>query len=430
MSGAITERDAQYAFDIVKRICDEVGPGLPGSAQERERAAILKNELGTHLGAENVALEEFTVAPRAFLASLPIGALFTVAAVLLNLSTGQLGVAWVTAALALVYSAIAVLVVTLEFFLSFEVIDRFFPKVRSVNVIGTLRHPATQDVKRLLLLSGHHDSAPENTWLRLLGYGGLIASSVMPLGFIAMFGLSILQLIGVLVDDAGLVRLGTVGWILLAFPVVPSIITGLFFTRGNKGGGNVPGAVDNLAACALLVSLCEFLVKNPAYIPADTEIRFITFGSEEAGLRGSRRYAERHREELERLDARLLNIEMVADPRITILSSDLNGSVKSPPALVESLVAAAESAGVPYEVKPAGLGIATDAGPFRRLGLKAATLFPFKVPQQLVSFYHQKWDRPEVVTLPPLLHVMKLALAWLRSSEASTSTTASASKGA
>ena len=50
----------------------------------------------------------------------------------------------------------------------------------------------------------------------------------------------------------------------------------MFFTRGWKNGGNVPGAVDNLSASALSVALCRFLVRNLSYIPADTEIRFIS----------------------------------------------------------------------------------------------------------------------------------------------------------
>ena len=91
-----------------------------------------------------------------------------------------------------------------------------------------------------------------------------------------------------------------------------------FFNMGRRDGGTVPGAVDNLSACAIAVAMCRFLVSNPSYIPADTEVRFITFGSEEAGLRGSRCYVERHLDELKRLDARLLNIEMVAHPEVTI----------------------------------------------------------------------------------------------------------------
>ena len=78
----------------------------------------------------------------------------------------------------------------------------------------------------------------------------------------------------------------------------------------------MPGAADNLSACAVAAAMCRFLVENPASIPDDTEIRFITFGSEEAGLRGSRRYVERHLDELKRLDARVLNYEMIAYPVI------------------------------------------------------------------------------------------------------------------
>ena len=122
----------------------------------------------------------------------------------------------------------------------------------------------------------------------------------------------------------------------------------------------------------------------------------------------------RHLDELKRLDARLLNFEMVAHPEITILTSDVNGTVKNSPEMVKSVVAAAERAGVPYKVSPASLGVGTDAAPFSRAGLKATTLLPFKVPQQMVAFYHQKWDTPEVLTIEPLLNVLKLTFEWVR----------------
>jgi len=235
----------------------------------------------------------------------------------------------------------------------------------------------------------------------------------MFLGSIAMLVMSTIQMAGVITGNAGAVRCGTLGWALLAYPIVPAIIFGTFYTRGGKNGGTVPGAADNLSACALAVALCRFLVRNPSYVPDGTEIRFISFGSEEAGLRGSRRYVERHLEELKRLDVRMLNFETVAHPEIPILTSDQSGSVKNAPEMVQSAVAAAERARVPYQVRAATLGIGSDAGPFSEAGLKATTLLPFKVPQQMVAFYHQKWDGPEVLTIEPLLNVLKLALEWI-----------------
>jgi len=411
----VSSSDAEYAYELVKAICTEVGPGVPGSLQERKRAAIIRQELESHLGAGNVIVEEFTLAPRAYVGAVPLGSLLTLVAALLNVSLGCItGIPpWVTATAALALSIIAPLPFLLEFVLYREFVDPLFAKKTSVNVIGTLHKPGTSEVKRLLILSGHHDSAWENTWLRFLGYGFYFAVATMFLGSIAMLAMSTIQTAGVITGNAGAVRCGTLGWALLAYPIVPAIIFGTFYTRGGKNGGTVPGAADNLSACALAVALCRFLVRNPSYVPDGTEIRFISFGSEEAGLRGSRRYVERHLEELKRLDVRMLNFETVAHPEIPILTSDQSGSVKNAPEMVQSAVAAAERARVPYQVRAATLGIGSDAGPFSEAGLKATTLLPFKVPQQMLAFYHQKWDGPEVLTIEPLLNVLKLALEWI-----------------
>ena len=196
--------------------------------------------------------------------------------------------------------------------------------------------------------------------------------------------------------------------------IAPVVIYVLFFARGRKDGGIVPGAADNLSACALAVSMCRFLKNNPDAIPDDTEIRFITFGSEEAGVRGSRRYVQRHLDELQRLDVRLLNYETIANPEIVILTSEANGTVKNSPEMVKGVIAAAQRAAVPFKVRPATLGTSSDAGPFSRAGLKATTLIGFNI-QQMVAFYHQDRDTPEILTIEPLLNVLKLSLEWIRS---------------
>jgi len=168
----VSSSDAEYAQKLVETICTEVGPGVPGSLQERKRAAIIRQELESHLGAGNVIVEEFTLAPRAYVGAVPLGSLLTLVAALLNVSLGCItGIPpWVTATAALALSIIAPLPFLLEFVLYREFVDPLFAKKTSVNVIGTLHKPGTSEVKRLLILSGHHDSAWENTWLRFLGY--------------------------------------------------------------------------------------------------------------------------------------------------------------------------------------------------------------------------------------------------------------------
>jgi hypothetical protein len=105
---------------------------------------------------------------------------------------------------------------------------------------------------------------------------------------------------------------------------------------------------------------------------------------------------------------------MVAHPEIMILTSEVSCTVKNSPEMVNSVIAAAERAGVPYTVKPAFLGVANDAGSFSRAGLKATTLLPSKIPEQMVDFYHQKWDGPDMLTIEPLFNVLKLAFEWVR----------------
>jgi len=409
--------DAQYALDIVKMICEKVGPGSPGTPQELERASMIRNELESHLGARNVKLEEFTFAPGAFLGSFPVDALLLLTALLFYFSGSFLnGISgWMAALAAVVFAILSPLPFIFEYIKYGEFIDPLFKKKQSVNVIGVLRKPGIQNVKKLLLISSHHDSALENTWISLLGYGFFVTLPILVIGFITMITMSLLQLAGMITGSDNILRAGPMGWVPLVFPIVPAIIIALFFNRGRKNGGTVPGAADNLAACAIVVSICRFLVQNTSFLPDDTEIRFVSFGGEEAGLRGSRRYVSRHIDELKRLDARLLNFEVIAYPKVTILTDDVNG-VKNSPEMVKSVTKAAERVGVPFMVGPYPLGGgASDAGSFSKAGLKALTLFPCKFPQQIVGFYHQRQDTPEVLTLESLFNVLKLTLEWISS---------------
>ena len=141
MSELITNCDAQYAFAIVKTICREVGPGVPGSIQERERGSIIMKELQSHLGAENVVIEEFEFAPDAFLSPYP-GILMLIAT-LFNISMRQPTCIppWVTATAALMFAIISILLFLFEFILGFEFIDPLLKKKQSENVVGTCASP-------------------------------------------------------------------------------------------------------------------------------------------------------------------------------------------------------------------------------------------------------------------------------------------------
>jgi hypothetical protein len=44
---------------------------------------------------------------------------------------------------------------------------------------------------------------------------------------------------------------------------------------------------------------------------------------------------------------------------------------------------------------------------------------PFKMPEQMLAFYHTERDSRGVLTLEPLFNALKLTVEWIRSSGAS-----------
>ena len=162
------------------------------------------------------------------------------------------------------------------------------------------------------------------------------------------------------------------------------------------------------------MAMGRILCRQPELVADDTEIRIVTFGCEEAGMRGSRRYVAAHREELTAARARLFNIETVAHPIINIMRSDFNGMVKHSPAMVDSLVAASAKAEVPYRVRPFPFGGGgTDAGPFSRAGIEAACVLQLRYPQQIIHFYHQPADNCSVLSIEPFENTLAMATAWV-----------------
>lgn len=410
MSPLPSPEDARYAYTIVDEICARVGPGMPGTRQERERADIIRRELATHLGAENVVVEPFRASPWAWLATYPICALLIAFAATCNVVAGYTG-STVLAIVGLLAAIASPALFIIEFVVGSELLDRLFAQRESENVIGTL--PATDAPRRLLIVSGHHDSAPENTWFATLGYASFALGLLAALAFAFTLTFNAVQATGFVIGSPTTIAAGTLAPWVIAVVLVPGVVYGLGFNRGRAGGGTVPGAIDDLSGCGVTIALCRFLVEHRELVPPDTEIRFVSFGSEEAGLRGSRRYVARHHDELHHLDTHVLDLEMIAHPTIGILRSDRNGLVRNDPRIVASAVAAAQRAHVPYEVRSAYLGVGTDAASFSDAGLAATTLMPFDAPRQLVELYHQPTDRPEALDPVALHNALAVAAEWI-----------------
>lgn len=417
MSPEALREAAQYAYDVIKRICIEVGPGIPCSPQERARAMIIKGEMQRILGKEAVEEEAFTCAPHAFLGWFRGGVvLMTISLACHFLARRETGAAAVLLSLAaFVLAALILVISTAEFAFCREFIDVLLPQKRSLNVVGRIRPRDGRPVKKILIFGGHHDSAYQFTWARYFKVGYYVAIAIILWGVVAVAVKAGAYLVGIALDLPGWVGFGTVGAGSLLMPIVPAGLLAFFFLGTGKGGGQVPGAADNLSGSLLAVAVGRILMAHPDLIPDDTEIRLISFGAEEAGMRGARRYVERHRAELLEKDAMLFNIETVMDTTVNIMRSDCNGLCRNSPEMVQTLVDAAERAGVRYRVRsmPFG-GAGSDAYPFSEAGIQAACVLPVRYPGQMIQFYHQELDNFDILSLEPFEVTLKLAVEWTR----------------
>lgn len=414
---AVKKDDARYAYNLVKRICTEVGPGVPCSEQERKRALIIKSEMENIIGAKSVAIEGFTCAPNAFLGWFKLAIFILSISLMFHfLSTRIIPSFAFSFSIVSFILALSVIVIWIcEFVLYYEFIDPLFKKKSSLNIVGSIKPEGSKKIEKILIFAGHHDSALEFNWLKYLKYAYYPAIGIMMIGIMAIAIFSGLYCLGTITGNSVLIEHGTINLPIFLCLIVPAFLLALFFTGTDKNGGTVPGAADNLSASAVTLAIGRILMRQPELIPANTEVRLISFGSEEAGLRGSSRYVARHLQELLDHDACLCNMETISDPVITILKSDCNGVVKNSPEIVAELKEAADNAGVPSRVKPFPFGGGgTDTAPFSRAGLKSACLLPFKIPQQMIKFYHQSSDDYTVLTIEPLLNTLKVAIEWMK----------------
>jgi hypothetical protein len=408
----LKEDDTQYAHDFIKAVCTEIGPGCPCSPQERKRAMKAKEEM--EKVADSVQVEDFTCAPSGYLGWFKIGALCAIVAMVFFYVSLASPDAILFSAIAVGFAVFILFMLVFEFILPFQFIDFMLPKKTSCNVAGKIGPAAGGQPKRIIIFSGHHDSALQFTWLQYLKKGYYVAEALLIIGVLILNVALLLRLIALI---AGV----PIAWIdqfliVLSYTMLPVVVIfAVFFTETGKNGGKVPGASDNLAAVAITLTLGKILKRHPELVPADTEIRLVSFGCEEAGERGSTAYAKQHLTEMRAVDTSVLNFESICRPMMIVFTSDGNGLVKNDPGFVKTIDDAAKASGVPYLVRPFYFGGGgTDTLPFSARGIKATSLFSMKVPDQMAEFYHQTHDNYDKIPLEALSNAIKVALAFLQ----------------
>ncbi|MFX0054314.1 MAG: M28 family metallopeptidase [Promethearchaeota archaeon] len=374
--------------EFITRICEDIGPRLGTSDEEREAGMRIEEEYTRFC--ETTAQEEFSCHPAAFLDVVRVSVVIYLIGLIFYLTLPV-----ITAIL----GALTLLLFVAEMMALKEIVDPLFPKRTGTNVYGKI--PPVQSTRQIVLVSGHHDSAYEFPIHERLGrrFSTLILLTI-GLGLVTVI-LSIVRFLFLLLIPA-LVPL--FDWMIIiplisAFPM----LTFAFRLRSNRV---VLGANDNLSGVAVTLGVGEWLHHNPL---KHTEVWLVSFACEE-NMRGSKRFAESHREELQ--DAYLLNFDGVGAGTLYVLTAEPMYLTTLTPELCDLVVDAAEEYGldVASGVPPFG---GTDSSNFIKAGLRATAIVGISEAGFLEN-WHTLDDTPENIDDSVLVDAVRLALAVLK----------------
>ena len=397
---------AKSAIGLTSGIIDAFGPRLTGSAACGRAAESLLEK--ARAASDTSAIENFPVHPGAFLGFIKVlVVVYAVAAV------GLAAAPIVSAVLGTAGMAILIF----GFLLYRKVLDPFFPKVEGHNVVGVLE--PSGEVRRQVIVSGHHDSArifnfyidrPELYSRRIYGGIGSVAALWLVSIIVALVsGLSI----GTGLFGIDLLRVLAAVLFLALFPMVLP----LWNFAGDEG---TPGAGDNLVSSAIALEIISEFSRRRGEGKglSHTRVVFASFDAEEAGLRGARAFAGRRREEFASLPSYGFNMDCVYDlSRLSMLETDLNGSVKLDAEATGLLAKLAAEEGLPAKTMPiAFLTGGTDAAELASAGVHATSLIAMRWGNDArSSAYHTPGDTIDSVDPAAVEALIRLGIRFVES---------------
>ncbi|MBI5845329.1 MAG: M20/M25/M40 family metallo-hydrolase [Deltaproteobacteria bacterium] len=277
-------------------------------------------------------------------------------------------------------------------------LDFLFPKKASSNAIGIIE--PSGEHKSTLLFAGHMDSTTEYKWWYRLGFPGMVLTSVSVFMIIL---LPLFFLADLLFESANPV-FSHYWWILVLMS--PALVT-LVDMRGDYV---IDGAQDNLSGVVAAFGAGEALSADRL---THTRIMVVSFGSEEAGLRGSSAFAADFHEEMMRQNAVLVNLDGIMYPdHLKIIRGELNPWVWYSRSLIKKMEKAFLDCGAkPLKgVLPIG---ATDGAAFAMKGLSAITLIAQNVSHPDPT-YHTRLDVADCVDPKALEKARDILVAFAR----------------
>ena len=391
---------SNFAIREIRKVCKEVGP-RPAGFQGEEKGQDYVEKLMTPI-ADEVKREKFTLNPKAFMSWVMIdGVLALVAAVLgilcfaLNMPETVEMIMRITSVALVV---IAVFFLLGEFLFYKPVLDPFFKKAESSNVICTRK--ASGETKRRIIIGGHMDTAYEWRYT-YLGGPKLVTTVVVSaiLGLLITLGLSIA---GFFVEN----RTAEIVMIVVQAITIPALVSVMFFVNWKLP---VDGAADDLTGVFASMATLLYLKHNDIRFE-NTEVVAVSMGAEEEGLRGSKAFAKAHGEEYKNdgVETVFVALDTLRDyDFMGIVTKDMTATVNLDKQACALMKKAAENAGIPVKFTTTPLG-STDAAATQQGGIKSVA-FTSMDPAP-ARYYHTRDDNVSVLEMKTLEDSLKIVL--------------------
>lgn len=375
------DRMAEFMVHEITTICKFLPKRAPGSEGEKLACEYMRDTLEKDCGCSRTAIEPFKVTPDSFYGWIYISVTCALIQMVMYFFYPMIGA---------IVMAIGLVVMLLQFGLYIKAIDFFFAQKTSHNL--TAIRPATGETKCRVLFNGHIDAAwnfPVNERWGGIAYTIHVLASVA--GIIYMFVLSIVRTV---MTNAKLDILSpssnpVMFWLGIGSVVFLPLIIGLYWMWDEKVV--VDGANDNLTGCYMGIAILKAMEEQGVQLE-HTEVGVVLSGSEEAGLRGTKAWCAKHKDEFNDVPTFIYSFDTIHDERFLMVNfRDLNGTVEVDKETGERFMQSAEELDIPCQrgmVPP--FGGATDSAAFAQAGYKVAGITALN--HVLEDYYHTVHD--------------------------------------
>ena len=380
-----TEKDKDFTIGFIKEVCETIGPRRPCSAEERQCAQFLVKHLKKYC--DEAWSEDFFCRPGAYRVMFHWPILFYILA---------LPFLFFYPVVSLLVATFVIILLIADEIYNVELIDPLFKKQQSTNVIAKIK--PSKEIKNIIILSGHHDSNWEFPFGKRFGTKVSIFM-VLPLIFNPL--LALFSVFKIFISFSFLADF--ILFIIMIAPVPILIPFGMKVISKTS----VMGANDNLSALAVCLSAARYFSDSNNKL-MHSEVWIVSFGCEEIGIRGSKRFVTKHLEEIK--NAYSINLDLVGekDCHMNVVTKEEMGAIALSAEMCDILENASRNVNIPVTRGP--VMCFTDSMAFAIKKIRSAALVGLLPDQNMPRFYHTMDDTPEHVDSEVMAACLEICL--------------------